>query len=113
MTALPPEPYFSSPGDPGMTSPPAGFEASAFPPPAFPPPPPDTPTSYRRALGLARLLCAVAWAVITIIMAIGTVYTWSQGLRAASIMCLICGVGSGWYDFRVWTFRARRLWFPL
>jgi hypothetical protein len=31
------------------------------------------------------------------------------GLHAAAVLCLVIAVGSGWYDYRVWTFRTRRI----
>jgi len=33
---------------------------------------------------------------------------WLIGLHAAAILCLVIAIGSGWYDYRVWTFKARR-----
>jgi hypothetical protein len=30
------------------------------------------------------------------------------GLPAAAVLCLVIAVGAAWYDYRVWTFKARR-----
>ena len=114
MTALPPEPHFSPPGDLGMTSPPAGFEASAFPPPAFPPPPDPSPQDLlgpprpSRMSGL-RIAVGILWGIITVILAAGAVAEWVTGIHGGAILCFVLAVGTGWYDYRVWTLRARRL----
>lgn len=51
----------------------------------------------------------VIWAVIAVICAVGAVLEWTIGLHAAAVLCLVIAIGSGWYDYRVWTFKTRRL----
>jgi hypothetical protein len=51
----------------------------------------------------------VMWAVIAVICAVGAVLEWSIGLHAAAVLCLVIAIGSGWYDYRVWRFKTRRL----
>ena len=99
MTAMPPEPDFRN-----LPPPPA------FPPPVYPPPDQYAPRR-RRAFSVVRIACGALWAAFTIILAAGTVMEWLTGLHAASIMCFVFAVGCGWYDYRIWTFKARRLWF--
>jgi len=99
MTAMPPEPDFRN-----LPPPPA------FPPPVYPPPDQYAPRR-RRAFSIVRIACGALWAAFTIILAAGTVMEWLTGLHAASIMCFVFAVGCGWYDYRIWTFKARRLWF--
>ena len=100
MTAMPPEPDFRN-----LPPPPA------YPPPAYPPPDQYAPGRRPRTFSVVRIACGVLWAAFTIILAAGTVAEWLTGLHAASIMCFVFAVGCGWYDYRIWTFKARRLWF--
>jgi hypothetical protein len=51
----------------------------------------------------------VLWAVVTLICAAGAVGEFLVGIPAGGVLCLIVAVGSGWYDYRVWTFKSRRL----
>jgi len=30
-----------------------------------------------------------------------------------AVVCFVIAVPAGWYDFRIWTLRARRLWLLL
>jgi hypothetical protein len=32
------------------------------------------------------------------------------GIVGGAVLCLVIAALAGWYDHRVWTFRARRLW---
>jgi hypothetical protein len=49
------------------------------------------------------------WGSIAIICAAGSVGEWLIGVDGGAILCLVIAVGSGWYDYRVWTSRSRRL----
>jgi hypothetical protein len=99
MSAMPPEPDFRNMPPP------------AFPPPAYPPPDQYAPRRGPRAYSVVRIVCGVLWAAFTIILAVGTVLEWLTGLPAGAILCLVLAIGCAWYDYRIWTFRARRLWF--
>jgi hypothetical protein len=56
-----------------------------------------------------RFATAVMWAAITVICAAGAVAELLVGIYGGAVVCLIVAVGSGWYDYRVWKRRARRL----
>ena len=43
------------------------------------------------------------------ICAIGAVLERTIGLHAAAVLCFVIAVGSGWCDYRIWTFKARRI----
>jgi hypothetical protein len=73
-------------------------------PPAYPP---DLPR--RRRMSTVRIVCGVLWASIAIACAAGSVGEWLIGVRGGAVLCLVVAVGSGWYDYRVWTSRSRRL----
>jgi hypothetical protein len=56
-----------------------------------------------------RISCGVIWAVIAAICAAGGVGELTIGNATAAIMCFVFAAGSAFYDFRVWTLRARLL----
>ena len=107
MTSMPPEPDFSPQSSAGLTPPP-----SAWPEPAYPPSPQDLAGPRRGAshgMNGFRITTGVLWAAITVICAAGAVGELLVGLYAGAVVCLVIAVGSGWYDYRVWKRRARRL----
>jgi hypothetical protein len=58
-----------------------------------------------------RVLCGIWWGLGTVLCAISALISLTEGhflqfLGAAAITALI-----GWYDYRVWTFRAKWLMF--
>jgi hypothetical protein len=103
MTAMPPEPDLGPQWPTSMTP-----EPPAYPPPAYPQPQQDM-VRRRRGMSVLRIACGILWAVIAVICAIGAVLEWTIGLHAAAVLCFVIAVGSGWYDYRVWTFKARRI----
>jgi hypothetical protein len=116
MTAVPPEPDFSPPGNP--PEPPTirmpTYDPSAYQPSALPPPPDPSPQDLLgpprpRKMSTLRIIAGVMWAVIAVICAVGAVLEWTIGLHAAAALCLVIAIGSGWYDYRVWRFKTRRL----
>jgi hypothetical protein len=102
MTAMPPEPDLNPQWPTGTTP-----EPPIYPPPAYPLVQQDT--VRRRRMSVLRIACGILWGAFAIILAIGTVMEWLTGLHAASIMCFVFAVGCGWYDYRVWTYKARRI----
>ena len=77
---------------------------------AMPPEPDFSPqTSAGRGMNGLRIATAVMWAAITVICAAGAVAELLVGIYGGAVVCLIVAVGSGWYDYRVWKRRARRL----
>lgn len=85
MTAMPPEPDF-------------GPQTSAGP-----------RRRASRGMNGLRIATAVLWAAITVICAAGAVAELLVGIYAGALVCLVVAVGAGWYDYRVWKRRARRL----
>ena len=51
------------------------------------------------------------WGILAGICAAGAVAEWVTGIHGDTIVCLVCAVGTGWYNYRVWMFKAKRLWF--
>ena len=56
-----------------------------------------------------RISCGIIWAVIALICAAGGVGELTIGNTGGAILSFVIAAGSAWYDFRVWTCRARRL----
>ena len=109
MTSMPPGPPQQPAQWPGQWPP---QQAPFNPPPVYPPPPPDLPPSdppRGRRMSTVRIVCGVLWASIAIVCAAGSVGEWLIGVHAGAILCLVIAIGSGWYDYRVWTSRSRRL----
>ena len=118
VTAMPPEPGFSPQGEPDLTPQPPAFAPAAYPPPrpynpppAWYPPPPvqDTARPSRPGMSARRIIVGVIWGAITVICAIGAVLEWGIGVRGGAVLCFVIAVGAGWYDYRIWTRRSRRL----
>jgi hypothetical protein len=87
MSSTPPQPDFGGQADTGMT--------------------PGSFTARRRSL--PRKICGVIWAVIAIICGAGGVAEITIGNTGGAVVSLVIAVLAGWYDYRVWTFRARLL----
>jgi len=62
-----------------------------------------------RRMSRARMVCGVIWGVIAVITGAGSVAELTIGNVGGAAVCFVIAVGSGWYDYRVWTFKARRL----
>jgi hypothetical protein len=60
-----------------------------------------------------RILCGAIWAVIALGMGAGGVAELSIGNIAGAILCFVIAVPAGWYDYRIWTLKARRLFLIL
>ena len=77
---------------------------------AMPPEPDLSPQpSASRGMNGLRIATAVMWAAITVICAPGAVAEFLVGVYGGAVVCLVIAAGAGWYDYRVWKRRARRL----
>ena len=77
---------------------------------AMPPEPDLSPQpSASRGMNGLRIATAVMWAAITVICAVGAVAEFLVGVYGGAVVCLVIAAGAGWYDYRVWKRRARRL----
>ena len=107
MTSMPPGP---PPGPPDPSPWPAfpDYQPPVYnAPPGVPPPPPDVPP--RRRMSVVRIVAGVLWGAVALICAAGAVGEWLIGIPGGAILCAVIAVGSGWYYYRVWTYRTRRL----
>jgi hypothetical protein len=124
MTAMPPEPDVPVQGFPGQDFPVQPFPVQPFPVQPFPvqgdmgmgpgqfgsPPVQQGAVRQRpRWINVVRLITGVMWGVIAVILAVGGVLELTVHNVGGAVVCFVVGAGSGWYDYRVWKGRARRL----
>jgi hypothetical protein len=66
--------------------------------------------SDTRNLSGLRILVGVTWAIFAVILIAGGFAEWLSAHNAGgSIVCFVLGAGCTWYDYRVWTRKAKRL----
>ncbi len=58
-----------------------------------------------------RAVCGVLWGVISVAFGIGAVYNMVEGNIGEIFFGIVLAALTGWYDYRIWTLKARRLWF--
>jgi hypothetical protein len=119
MTAMPPEPDVPVQGFPGQDFPVQPFPVQPFPvqgdmgmgPGQFGSPPVQQAAVRQRPrwINVVRLITGVMWGVIAVILAVGGVLELTVHNVGGAVVCFVVGAGSGWYDYRVWKGRARRL----
>jgi hypothetical protein len=57
-----------------------------------------------------RVICGIVWAAISIGFAIGVIVNIAGHGNAGDIIVgIVIAVLAGWYDYRIWTLKARRL----
>ena len=91
MSSMPPEPGYGEPQPIGM---------------------PSGPLAGRR-MSVSRIVCGITWGLVAVITAVGGVAELTIGVVGGAVLCFVIAVLAGWYDYRVWTVRARRLWLIL
>ncbi len=68
------------------------------------------PIAAPRRMSVYRILCGISWAVAAAIMLAGGIAELTISNVGGAVLCFIVFVGASWYDYRIWTFKARRLW---
>jgi hypothetical protein len=58
-----------------------------------------------------RALYGLLWAGWTALLVIGGFVGLFSDQILGGLVAVMLGVLAGWYDFRIWTWQARRLWF--
>jgi hypothetical protein len=56
-----------------------------------------------------RVVCGICWAVWTLLFGVSALVSLSQGGIATFFIAAALAGLAGWYDFRIWTLKARRL----
>jgi len=94
-------------------------------PGAFPGPPGMTPEqiAYQRGQQDAirrlttprmtgyRIFCGIFWGVVAVAFGIGAIANLVHPDLGEALIGLVIALLAGWYDYRIWTLQARRLWF--
>jgi hypothetical protein len=84
---------------------------SAMPPePGYGEPQPMGVVTTGRRMSASRIVCGITWGLIAAITGAGGIAELTIGIVGGAVLCFMIAVPAGWYDYRVWTFRARRLW---
>jgi hypothetical protein len=124
MTAMPPEPDVPVQDFPAQPFPVQPFPVQPFPVQPFPVQgdvgmgpgqfgsPPVQQVMMRRRLrfiDVLRLGTGVLWGAVTVILMVGGVLELTVHIVGGAVVCFVIGAGAGWYDYRVWKRKARRL----
>ncbi len=56
-----------------------------------------------------RVICGIVWAAISIGLLIGAIINIAGGDAGEAIVGIVLSGLAGWYDYRIWTLKARRL----
>ena len=56
-----------------------------------------------------RVICGLIWAVLAIGIGAGGVAELTIGQIGGAVLCFVIAIPAGWYDYRIWTLKARRL----
>jgi hypothetical protein len=67
----------------------------------------------RRNRTTRHIIVGVIWGAIALILAAGAVGEFLIGIPGGGVLCLVFALGCGWYDYRVWTGKARRYIIPI
>jgi hypothetical protein len=56
-----------------------------------------------------RVVCGIVWAVISVAFGVGAIYNLVQPAIGEFLLGAVISALAGWYDYRIWTLKARRL----
>jgi hypothetical protein len=56
-----------------------------------------------------RVLCGICWALWTLLFAVGALVSLFQGSIGPFLLGAVLAGLAGWYDYRIWALKARRL----
>jgi hypothetical protein len=100
ISSTPPEPGFGTRPETGTT--PGQFAVQGAPGRRA-----GQPAIRRRSR--PRIVCAIIWAAVAIVCGVGGILELTISNAGGAVVSFVVAVLSGWYVFRVWTFRARLL----
>jgi hypothetical protein len=58
-----------------------------------------------------RVVCGILWGAIAAAFGVGAIYNIVTGNVGEVVAGAAIAGLAGWYDYRIWTLKARRLWF--
>ncbi len=56
-----------------------------------------------------RVVCGIVWGVISVAFGVGAIYNLVQPAIGEFLLGAVISGLAGWYDYRIWTLKARRL----
>ena len=56
-----------------------------------------------------RVVCGICWALWTLLLGVGAFVSLFQGNIGSFLLAAVLASLAGWYDYRIWTLKARRL----
>ncbi|MGH3068335.1 MAG: hypothetical protein ACRDMI_07075 [Streptosporangiaceae bacterium] len=56
-----------------------------------------------------RAVCGICWGLWTLLFGVGAVVSLFQGSLGSFLLAAALAGLAGWYDYRIWTLKARRL----
>ena len=56
-----------------------------------------------------RITCGILWAVLAVGIGAGGVAELTINEIGGAVVCLVVAIPAAWYDYRIWTRKARRL----
>jgi hypothetical protein len=69
----------------------------------------EMPTQARPRMSGYRILCGIIWAVLAVITGAGGVAELTISNIGGAVVCFLVAAPAAWYDYRIWTLKARRL----
>jgi hypothetical protein len=67
------------------------------------------PPGPRPRMSRSRILCGIIWAVLAVGMGAGGVAELTIANIGGAVLCFAIALPAAWYDYRIWTLKARRL----
>jgi hypothetical protein len=58
-----------------------------------------------------RVVCGILWLAIALGFGVAALYNLAGGAIGEGLVGLVIAFLAGWYDYRIWTLKARRLFF--
>jgi hypothetical protein len=58
-----------------------------------------------------RVICGILWLAIAVGFGVGAIDNLASGTVGEGLVGLVIAGLAGWYDYRIWTLKARRLFF--
>lgn len=62
---------------------------------------------------VTRVICGILWALVAVGFAAGAIYNLVHPDVGQALFGIVISVLAGWYDYRIWTLKARRLLFVI
>jgi membrane associated rhomboid family serine protease len=65
--------------------------------------------AFRPRMSTFRVICGILWAAVAAGLAVGVIYNLVHPDIGQALFGAALGALAAWYDYRIWTLKARRL----